>query len=269
VTPGAGGGTGRPAWFERLADGLTHQADQNLTPFRNLPPPPENAQPRHSAVLALFGSGPEGDGLVLTQRASTLRSHPGQVSFPGGRIEDTDAGPEAAALREAQEETGLDPASVHLGALGPRLYLSVTDYWVSPVLGWWERPHELVVGDPAEVERVGLVALDELIDPANRFSVTHPSSRYIGPAFAAGGFFIWGFTAGVITWMLQLAGVEREWDAGMVRRLPDLPIRTQRDLDEFLQVRAGRADTPTDPAAAPGGSVGGPRVRHEELGMAE
>ena len=78
---------------------------------------PDPAATRRSAVLILFGPDPDGgEDVVLTERAHTLRSHPGQVSFPGGRIDPEDDGPVAAALREAEEEVGLD--AVRRG--GPR-----------------------------------------------------------------------------------------------------------------------------------------------------
>ncbi len=202
-----------PAWFEQLVAALEQQPE---SPFRRTPAP--GGRPRSSAVLALFGTGPDGDDLLLTQRASTLRDHAGQVAFPGGRIDAGDSGPEAAALREAREETGLDPSGVAVRALAPRLYLPVTDYYVTPVLAWWQRRHDLAVVDPAEVNRVFLVQLSELIDPVSRFTIVHPSG-YLGPAFSAGGLLIWGFTAGVVTWMLRLAGLEQDWDAGDVRSL--------------------------------------------------
>lgn len=207
---------GSPAWFERLVTAFA----QSPSPFPGKPAPPVGSQPRHSAVLALFGTGPDGDDLLLTQRASTLRSHPGQVAFPGGRIDASDTGPDAAALREAKEEAGLDPTGVLVRALGPRLYLPVTDFYVTPVLGWWQQRSTLAVGDPAEVDRIALVPVSELIDPAHRFTIVHPSG-YLGPAFSAGGLLIWGFTAGVITWMLKLAGLEQEWDAEDVRPLAE------------------------------------------------
>jgi 8-oxo-dGTP pyrophosphatase MutT (NUDIX family) len=90
---------------------------------------------RASAVLMLFGESEHGPDVLLTQRAVTLRSHPGQVSFPGGAVDDGDAGPEAAALREASEETGLDPDGVQISGSLPPLHLSVSGYTVTPPPG--------------------------------------------------------------------------------------------------------------------------------------
>ena len=76
-----------------------------------------------------------------------MRSHPGQVSFPGGSIDATDASPTAAALREAQEEVGLDPAGVEVLATLPELWLPPSNFAVTPVLGWWREPTPVAVVD--------------------------------------------------------------------------------------------------------------------------
>ena len=94
-----------------------------------------------------------------------MRSHPGQISFPGGSLDDTDASPAAAALREAQEETGLDPAGVEVFAELPELWLPPSNFAVTPVLAWWREESPVSVVDPAEVESVHRVPVEELLDP--------------------------------------------------------------------------------------------------------
>ena len=206
-------------WLERLARVPDAARPQDLSRF----PVPEGGG-RPSAVLMLFGA--DGDGspdLLLTQRADTMRRHPGQVSFPGGGQDPTDGGPVAAALREAKEETGLDPAGVDVLGTLPALYLPPSGFVVTPVLAWWRAPSPVRVVDPAEVSAVVRVPLRELLDPANRATVRHPSG-YVGPTFEAGGLFVWGFTAGLLSRVLALAGLEQPWDRH--RRVP-LPERLQ------------------------------------------
>ncbi len=209
-----------PAWFAPLLRVADSARAEDISRF--VPPPGHH---RRSAVLLLFGEGPDGPDVLLTERAAGLRAHPGQVAFPGGRVEPTDAGPGAAALREAQEETGLDPAGVEVLATLPDLYLPVSDYAVTPVLGWWRVPSPVDAVDRVEVARAVRVPVAELLDPAHRFLVAHPSG-YVGPGFAACGLFVWGFTAGVIDRVLTLAGWEQPWDRTRFEPLPepDAPV---------------------------------------------
>ena len=146
--------------------------------------PPEEGG-RESAVLVLFGEGPDGPDLLLIQRATTVSSHPGQPAFPGGAVDDTDADVVAAALREAEEETGLDPSGVDVFATLPALWLPPSGFVVTPVLGWWRAPSPVGVVDPGEVESVVRVPVAELLDPANRVSVRHPRASSGRPSRCA------------------------------------------------------------------------------------
>jgi len=184
--------------------------------FSRFLPPDEGG--RDSAVLVLFGEGAQGPDLLLIQRATTLRSHAGQPAFPGGAQDPEDDGPVAAALREAQEEVGVDPSSVHVLGVLPALWLPPSGFVVHPVVAWWQAPHEVQVVDVAEVAAVARVPLSELVEPANRFRVSHPSG-IIGPAFEVRDMVVWGFTAGLIAGILRLGGWERPWDTDRVRQL--------------------------------------------------
>ncbi|MFF0489481.1 NUDIX hydrolase [Nocardia sp. NPDC003482] len=186
-------------------------------------------RPRQAAVLVLFAGSPEPDpaapgglpadaDVLLTQRATTLRQHRGQVAFPGGGVEPGDAGPIDTALREAWEETGLDRAGVEPIAVLPEIFVPPSRFDVTPVVAYWREPGEVRVVSEAEATRVVRVPIADLIDPANRFVVRHPLG-YMGPAFAVHGMLVWGFTAGVLAGLLAVSGWEREWDHHDVRDL--------------------------------------------------
>jgi len=209
---------GLPGWLAPVADAARTVRAEQLSSF--LPPDGDGGRP--AAVLVLFGDGDDGPELLLTERASSLRSHAGQPSFPGGSLDPEDGdpageGPLRAALREAEEETGLDPAGVQVFSVLPRLYIPVSGFVVSPVLGWWREPSPVGVVDPAETARVFSVTVADLTDPANRAMAVHPRG-HLGPAFLVGSALVWGFTAGVIDRILHLAGWERPWDRE--RRVP-------------------------------------------------
>ena len=124
-----------------------------------------------------------------------------------------------AALREAQEEVGLDPATVQVVSELPPLFMHPSQNAVTPVLAWWESPHPIGVVDEAEVARVIRADLDHLLDPANRFTV-RAFDQYKGPGFEIDGLFVWGFTATLLTHVFDLAGLTRPWDTSRERLLP-------------------------------------------------
>ncbi|WP_426563937.1 NUDIX hydrolase [Angustibacter sp. McL0619] len=210
-------------WLERLARVPQSAKPEDLSRFL---PPEEGGRP--SAVLMLFGVDDDGrPDVLLTQRADTMRSHPGQVSFPGGSLDEVDDGPAACAIREAVEETGLDGDGVDVLGELPALYLPPSGFVVTPVLGWWRVQSPVSAVDPAEVARVVRVPLDELLDPDNRITTRHPSG-FVGPAFTVRGLFVWGFTAGLLSRVLALAGLEVPWPTERVADLPpDVLARLQ------------------------------------------
>ncbi len=167
---------------------------------------------RAAAVLILFGVGPAGPDVLLVQRAAELRKHAGQTAFPGGAIDDGDGGAVPAALREAAEETRLDPAGVRVVAVLPELYIARSDFRVTPVLGWWHTPAPVAPGDPAEIAAVTRVPVADLADPANRITIMGPAGR-LGPAFRVSGLLVWGFTALLLDRLIALGGWERPWDS--------------------------------------------------------
>jgi 8-oxo-dGTP pyrophosphatase MutT (NUDIX family) len=208
-----------PQWLEPVRRGAETITVDELTRFV----PPEGAQTREGAVLILFGEGESGRDLLLTERAHDMRSHPGQVSFPGGSTDPGDGSPAVTALREAEEETGLDPSGVQVFATLPQLWLPPSNFAVTPVLGWWREESPVSVVDPAEVHAVYRVPIDELLDPEHRVSVRHPSG-WTGPGFMIGDdkdLILWGFTAGIISRLFDFLGWTRPWDVDVLRDLPD------------------------------------------------
>ena len=159
-----------------------------------------------------------------TDQKRLVRRHAGQVAFPGGAVDPGDDGVVGAALREAVEETGLDPAGVEVFGTLPALFLPVSDFVVTPVLAWWREPSPVSAVDPAEVASVHRVRLADLLDPGNRFRVSHPSG-YVGAAFGVDGLLVWGFTAGLLDRLLRIAGWEVPWDQQRVEAMPDDVLR--------------------------------------------
>lgn len=201
----------------------------------------QNAMPvdddvRDSAVLMLFGAldrvpaaegaaaaidapiPPELDVLLL-RRSNGLRNHAGQIAFPGGGVEPGDADRVATALREANEETGLDPSGVDVLGLLPEAHIPVSGYLVTPVLGWWRLPSK-VAADRSESVQVFRVPVAELIDPAARGTtvVHHAHRTFRGPAFRLsprlGGHLVWGFTAMLLSGVFDSLGWSQPWHEG-------------------------------------------------------
>lgn len=186
---------------------------------------------RHASVLVLFGAlddvlATNADAVVardldvlLQRRAPTLSAHAGEVSFPGGRRDETDHDAVATALREAEEETGLDPHGVEVLATLPEAPLFVSNHRVTPVLGWWTNPSQVAAVDHAETIEVHRVPVARLLDPASRF-MSHGwfMDRLLhAPGFDVDGLVVWGFTATVLDRIFEAAGWTVPWDHDNIR----------------------------------------------------
>ena len=160
--------------------------------------PGREGPPREAAVLVPLVNRPDGLWLLLTQRSADLPDHPGQIAFPGGRVEPEDADHAAAALRETTEETGLPADRVTvLGELAT--YETVTGYRVTPVVGWVEPPFALT-SDPVEVADIFEVPLSFILDTANQqrhFRMQGERRRDFW-AIPYGERYIWGATAAML-----------------------------------------------------------------------
>ncbi|WP_084614442.1 NUDIX hydrolase [Nakamurella lactea] len=205
-----------PSWLHPLIEAVTHR------PF----PPPLSGlvaakdDGRSSAVLILLSDGADGSGpdVLLTERAAGLRAHGGQPAFPGGHAEPGED-PVATALREATEETGLDPASVLPLLQVTELHLGFSGNRVVPVIGYWRTPGPIAVVDPAETSAVARIPIATLIDPHRRGSVTL-SSGARGPAFEVDSMVVWGFTGILLDAVLEFGGWSRPWTPGRDLTLP-------------------------------------------------
>lgn len=177
--------------------------------------PPEDA--RAGAVLVLLEDTVQGPQVLLTRRRRDLRSHPGQISFAGGRLDEGET-VEEAALREAREEIGLEPATVEVLGVGPTFYIPPSRFWVVPVVARWLEPHA-TDPNPWEVDEVLRVPLAHLLEEP-RWRKVPLSLRGASWAWQLDeGDLLWGATAIVMALLLDVA-VE-DWSGG--RRPDDLP----------------------------------------------
>lgn len=215
---------------------------------------PSSTRARPAAVLVLFGvldsllSERDAQAravsrdldVLLLSRASTLRSHAGQVAFPGGRLDPDDDGPVGAALREAREETDLDPSGVDVLGTLEDVPLVYSQHLVTPVLGWWRHPSPVRVVDPAESADVFRAPVADLLDPAHRGStvIRRDGQEWRGPGFLLpgpdGDHLVWGFTGMLLDGLFDRLGWTEAWDASR-----ELPLE-RAGFDES-EARSGRA----------------------------
>ncbi len=183
-----------PTLFWRRLERALSEVD----PSRRIPPPGARA----GAVLVLIEEAADGLRVVLTRRRRDLRSHPGQLSFPGGRLDGGES-VEEAALREATEEVGLRADSVEVVGTGPVFYIPPSRFWVAPVLARWRHPHPLDE-NPWEVDAILRVPLARLVDPA---AWRHAPLSLEGSTWAwqLDEDLLWGATAVVLAVLLDTA----------------------------------------------------------------
>ena len=186
---------------------------------------------RDAAVLVLFsgprdwatGGLPDDADLLVTVRASTLRHHAGQAAFPGGAADPGDEGPIHTALREANEETGIDADRLQPLATLEKMFIPPSGFHVVPVLAYSPDPGPVAVVDESETAIVARVPVRAFINPENRLMVYRKENtrRLAGPAFLLNEMLVWGFTGQVISAMLDVAGWTQPCNTVDVRELDD------------------------------------------------
>lgn len=203
-----------PTSLESLASGLkSPDLDRYMAKRRA-----RTATP--AAVLALIsdqGSGPE---MLFIEKSAALRQHAGQMAFPGGRAEQGDCGPVDTAIREAWEETAVDPQSVTVLGLLPVAHVAVSMFDVTTVVAWWHNPGKIYPADLGEVAAVHLLKVADLVQPESRASVQYRAGT-TGPSFHVRDLFIWGLTAHLVDAILDLAGWAEPWDECALVEVPD------------------------------------------------
>lgn len=216
--------TGAPTWMQPLVREASADT-RRLHDILGISSPPKGKINKQSAVLMLLTGDPHAHelpddaGLVITHRSPTMRSHAGQMAFPGGRIDPTDRNAVDCALREAWEETGLDRRTVTpLVQVGQR-HVRSSRHPVHPVIAYWDDPGEIYPTSLEETDDVYVANIKELADPEHRVMVAWNDFR--GPAFRNNGYLIWGFTGGLINAALNAAGWAQPWDDEDVRDLFD------------------------------------------------
>ncbi len=157
-----------------------------------------------AAVLVPLIDRRDGVTVMLTERSQHLPDHPGQISFPGGRIDATDAGPAAAALREAQEEVGLSPQRVNIVS-ELDVYITRTGFHITPIVGLVRPPID-VQPNPAEVAEVFELPLAYAANPANyeQRARLHEGKRRNFYVLTYEDRIVWGATAGMLVNLAQV-----------------------------------------------------------------
>jgi 8-oxo-dGTP pyrophosphatase MutT (NUDIX family) len=189
---------------------------------------------RDAAVLVLFsgpaespsGGLPDDADLLVTVRASTLRHHAGQAAFPGGAADPGDDGPVHTALREANEETGIDTSRLQPLCTLERMFIPPSGFHVVPVLAYSPEPGPVAVVNESETALVARVPVRAFVNPENRIMVYRKENtrRFAGPAFVLNEMLVWGFTGQVISAMLDVAGWAQPWDTDDVRELDNAMV---------------------------------------------
>jgi 8-oxo-dGTP pyrophosphatase MutT (NUDIX family) len=195
-------GTNPDIFFSKIKDELLKGLPGSVSHEKMLPPgrilmlPSEQVNYHESAVLILLFPIGQEIQLCLIRRPATMKNHAGQIAFPGGKREKEDINLVHTALREAQEEIGLDQNQVEVLGVLSSVYVQVSDFLITPVLGWMNSKPEIQM-DKREVDEVILVSLNEISDAMNLVErdIQTTTGLIKVPGYNIRGNFIWGATA--------------------------------------------------------------------------
>lgn len=167
--------------------------------------PDENRNYHDSAVLVLLFPFQQQIQLCLIRRPSTMKNHAGQIAFPGGKREPEDADLIQTALREAQEEIGIAQGDVEILGLLSTVYVQISEFLITPVVGWLNDVPEVVV-DKSEVDEVIFISLEDIANQGNgcEREMDTRTGRINVPGYEINGIFIWGATAMMLSELVDL-----------------------------------------------------------------
>jgi 8-oxo-dGTP pyrophosphatase MutT (NUDIX family) len=182
-----------------------------LPPGRVLALPSEQINYHDSAVLILLFPLKDKIHLCLIRRPSTMKNHAGQIAFPGGKREKEDADLVQTALREAQEEIGIAAQTVEILGQLSTVYVQISDFLITPVVGWLNEFPETVI-DSSEVDEIIFISLEELADSINRCEreMDTRTGRIKVPGYEINGYFIWGATAMMLAELVDIFFVDSQ-----------------------------------------------------------
>ena len=178
----------------RLPGNVSHA--KMLPPGRILEIPSDQEHIHESAVLLLLFPYQQDTRICLIRRPATMKNHAGQIAFPGGKREKQDVDLVQTALREAEEEIGLCRESVEILGTLSTVYVQISDFLITPVVGWMPEMPEIKI-DLSEVDEVIFVSLEDLTNEQNRCDreMETRTGRLFVPGYEIDGCFIWGATA--------------------------------------------------------------------------
>lgn len=191
--------------FQQLAEQLKKCLPGSISHLKMLPPgrllelPINHSKYYESAVLVLLFPVGKDIRLCLIRRPASMKNHAGQIALPGGKREKDDKDLIHTALREAQEEIGVDPGDIRILGLLSSVYVQISDFLITPVIGWLDKEPEIKV-DHSEVDEIIYISFGDIAGKVNlrEREMDTITGRIKVPGYEIDGCFIWGATAMIL-----------------------------------------------------------------------